>query len=1073
VAAAFPQLEILELIGQGGMGCVFKARQPQLNRFVALKLLPEALGREAAFAARFAREAQALAALSHPNIVTIHDFGQAGGFFYLLMEYVDGVNLRQALRGGRFTPEQALAIVPPLCDALQFAHDRGIVHRDIKPENLLLDRDGRIKIADFGIAKLVGPDARFGATDPTDRTGSGWAVPLEQSNVTGQSAAGTPGYMAPEQKTAPRKVDRRADIYSLGVVFYEMLTGELPSTDFQPPSRKVQVDVRLDEIVLRALEKDPELRYQQASVLKTDVETVATTSPATLRDEGWTARGQGNQGLASLSATEPGPQVPPAGATGLDYRSRATLFGLPLLHVTSGIDPQTGRARVARGIVAIGGQAQGVVAIGGVATGGLAIGGLAMGVLSVGGCALGLVAFGGLALALVAAFGGGAIAPVAMGGGAIGYFAFGGAAMGAHVLDSMTNDPVAARFFLPWAQTLQANSQWLTVLLLGLTLPVGIGVPLWLQRRQTSRARRSTPPVLPSVNCPLNMEEWLALLDAGHYAQSWKLTAPAFQHPTTEAEWIGRMQQTREPLGKVRSRRLKSAQFTASETRFGATYETNFEGGCAAETVTYAKQANGQWQPMGYGIQPVPIGQRTPLAFGPALGTVAVHGVVGMLLVAVLVFVVPRFVALFNGMGVALPTITALVISLATNLQRVWFVCVPLLLMLLALDFAVCLLLERLGGRRLRQGWNVAVVLFYGAVVLGVVWALYLPLRALTAQERVDRTGKAARSAEDASWTDYLRLNQAIAPGVHGSGSQGGPEFRYEIVFDEKAVALTVSYRKSDATQHRVQLEDKRGRRRSLGEGGLSSSTRQEGGYEIVAEKKILSRAELERVAALVLQKQVLREDGAQLLFEPPVEMTLPLSDLGYSASLNLESGEMQLMPSSLAMADWSKSVQLPDGIIVIAPSTNRALAVAGTSTQVEPLLDGAASWDNPKPAQLDIAYELEPGQTVSVTSEDISPPATFAFRTKNGFRGLLKITGFTEKPRGVRIRYRRVEAMNSPSVPATDALDERLRMLRARLADLRLRYTEESPMVKTVLAQIQELEAKAKSAAETPSTQP
>jgi serine/threonine protein kinase len=162
VATAFPQLEILECIGQGGMGCVFKARQPQLNRFVALKILPEALSRDAAFAARFTREAQALAALSHPNIVTIHDFGQAGGFFYLLMEFVDGVNLRQALRAGRFTPEQALAIVPPLCDALQFAHERGIVHRDIKPENLLLDKDGRIKIADFGIAKMLAADGAAG-----------------------------------------------------------------------------------------------------------------------------------------------------------------------------------------------------------------------------------------------------------------------------------------------------------------------------------------------------------------------------------------------------------------------------------------------------------------------------------------------------------------------------------------------------------------------------------------------------------------------------------------------------------------------------------------------------------------------------------------------------------------------------------------------------------------------------------------------------------------------------------------------------------------------------------------------
>jgi hypothetical protein len=291
VSAAFPQLEVLELIGQGGMGCVFKARQPQLNRFVALKILPEALSRDAAFAARFTREAQALAALSHPNIVTIHDFGQAGSgdaevaaprFFYLLMEFVDGVNLRQALRGGHFTPEQALAIVPPLCDALQFAHERGIVHRDIKPENLLLDKAGRIKIADFGIAKMLaaGGVANSQPPSPEAATNSAPGKPPLPSFVTADnSITGTPGYMAPEQKATPQKVDSRADIYSLGVVLYEMLTGELPADKLQPPSRKVEIDVRLDEIVLRALEQTPELRYQTAGELRTQVETMVGTPP--------------------------------------------------------------------------------------------------------------------------------------------------------------------------------------------------------------------------------------------------------------------------------------------------------------------------------------------------------------------------------------------------------------------------------------------------------------------------------------------------------------------------------------------------------------------------------------------------------------------------------------------------------------------------------------------------------------------------------------------------------------------------------------------------------------------------
>ena len=266
IAPHFPQLEILECLGRGGMGVVYKARQKTLNRLVALKLLaPERVG-DTQFAERFTREAQALAALSHPNIVTIHDFGQAGGFYFLLMEYVDGLNLRQLLHARKFTPEEALAIVPPLCDALQFAHDRGIVHRDIKPENLLLDKDGRVKVADFGIAKMLGV-ANGGATTATPR------VPQDLT----QTALGTPGYTAPEQRTDPQKVDSRADIYSLGVVFYELLTGELPGKPLQPPSRKVQIDVRLDEVVLRAMEQKPERRYQQVSEVKSRVETISTT----------------------------------------------------------------------------------------------------------------------------------------------------------------------------------------------------------------------------------------------------------------------------------------------------------------------------------------------------------------------------------------------------------------------------------------------------------------------------------------------------------------------------------------------------------------------------------------------------------------------------------------------------------------------------------------------------------------------------------------------------------------------------------------------------------------------------
>ena len=334
----FPDLEILELVGRGGMGVVYKARQKRLDRLVALKILLPAVGKDPSFADRFAREARAMAMLSHPHIVTVHDFGQTSGeqgagskergarsreegarsreqgarsgeqgarsgeqgarsgergagskekevhegasgegdsslpspvlgrgaggegvLYYFLMEFVDGLTLRQLLDAGKLAPQEALAIVPQICEALQYAHDKGVVHRDIKPENVLLDKEGQVKIADFGIAKLVGRDA-----PDTALTGAGQVM-------------GTPNYMAPEQIEHPQEVDHRADIYSLGVVFYQMLTGELPIGRFAPPSKKVQIDVRLDEVVLCALEKEPELRFQQASEIKTEVETIVQT----------------------------------------------------------------------------------------------------------------------------------------------------------------------------------------------------------------------------------------------------------------------------------------------------------------------------------------------------------------------------------------------------------------------------------------------------------------------------------------------------------------------------------------------------------------------------------------------------------------------------------------------------------------------------------------------------------------------------------------------------------------------------------------------------------------------------
>ena len=254
----FSQLEVLELLGHGGMGAVYKARQIKLDRLVALKIiLPETAG-QTSFQERFQREARLLARLNHPGIVGIHDFGEVehsqnlsetgGVWFYFVMEYVAGTNLRGQMEK-QFSATQKTSMIRQVCEALEYAHDEGVIHRDIKPENILIDSRGRVKIADFGLAKFAARESG------------------EHSLTGTHQVMGTPRYMAPEQLQGSKTVDHRADLYALGVVFYEMLTGELPLGRFDPPSRKSGCDPRLDAVVLRALEQSPESRYKTATEL--------------------------------------------------------------------------------------------------------------------------------------------------------------------------------------------------------------------------------------------------------------------------------------------------------------------------------------------------------------------------------------------------------------------------------------------------------------------------------------------------------------------------------------------------------------------------------------------------------------------------------------------------------------------------------------------------------------------------------------------------------------------------------------------------------------------------------------
>jgi tRNA A-37 threonylcarbamoyl transferase component Bud32 len=270
LAQLFPHLEILEPLGVGGMGVVYKARQTKLDRLVALKLIrPESATREE-FAARFEREARAMARLNHPHIGIIHDFGEAGGLCYLVMELVEGDDLRKRLDRGPFEVEAALGVALQVCGALQFAHERGVVHRDIKPENILIDAAGRLRIVDFGLAKLMQP-----AEGPV-------------AGVTAsRQVLGTPRYMAPEQLEAPRSVDHRADIYAVGLVLYEMMTGEVPFGRYELLSERIGTDESLDEILKACLARAPDNRYKTVRELRKDLAEFAAeeyelTDPTTV-----------------------------------------------------------------------------------------------------------------------------------------------------------------------------------------------------------------------------------------------------------------------------------------------------------------------------------------------------------------------------------------------------------------------------------------------------------------------------------------------------------------------------------------------------------------------------------------------------------------------------------------------------------------------------------------------------------------------------------------------------------------------------------------------------------------------
>ena len=289
-ARLFPSYQITEMIGRGGMGVVYKGKQTSLDRVVAIKLLPLEVSIDRDFGERFVREARTMAKMNHPNIVSVFDFGHTTeGHLYFVMEFVEGTTLHHLIKSVGLKPQLTLELIVGVCEALQYAHSEGVVHRDIKPANILVDTKGRVKVTDFGLARM-----------DTAKTPEQWG-----QTMTGM-VLGTPDYMAPEQKKGVR-VDHRADIYSLGVMLYEMLCGEIPAGIFDPPSHRVAVDERIDQVVIRAMQQEPDRRYTSTDEMRTAVETIRNTP------------------LPAKPASTAEPPAPPTGAGALPAPPRGTV----------------------------------------------------------------------------------------------------------------------------------------------------------------------------------------------------------------------------------------------------------------------------------------------------------------------------------------------------------------------------------------------------------------------------------------------------------------------------------------------------------------------------------------------------------------------------------------------------------------------------------------------------------------------------------------------------------------------------------------------------------------------------
>lgn len=251
LAPLFPAYEIHDLIAVGGMGAVYRAVQKSLDRTVALKILPMEFSEDAEFCAGFEAEAKAMARLNHPNLIGVYDFGEVNGMLFIVMEFVPGKSIYHSANGIAIDPGEVIRLITGVCNGLAHAHENGILHRDIKPSNILLTVNAEPKIGDFGLAR-----------------------PIEQKTQADEVIFGTPGYTAPEVINAPLSVDHRADLFSVGVLLHELLTGKLPADDLRPASVISRCDLRFDVIIRRATNPVPATRYSSAAEIAADLQKI-------------------------------------------------------------------------------------------------------------------------------------------------------------------------------------------------------------------------------------------------------------------------------------------------------------------------------------------------------------------------------------------------------------------------------------------------------------------------------------------------------------------------------------------------------------------------------------------------------------------------------------------------------------------------------------------------------------------------------------------------------------------------------------------------------------------------------